>query len=359
MKIVNSVKLQCKIIRRTFFISLHTQPFVATLMLGNVFGALEQNISSEQRLIYLKTIDKLKRNFSQQHIHLLWEQIVRSAEKTFEESTHLSLQALKKILLSEGDFLQHMNAAQLLQYPIKLSDYRWFLIGLLRKHVDQQAVNPFVGFSYKLLEQGSYEQNYSYIARFIRQMSSLPIENIIELGKQNKVIADAVLNDLADHPDYFVISSQYAYIHSSLAKPIAAQWKAYLETFPLTHTLKQKILNELKHLQAKYQEFKQVVFDERAKKYFSQLKKSNFALFDIIYLASAVPLLTYLSPRIYTHGSNVLTLASATFNGTVSASLAVAVVSSAMPLLTPLIFYLGIGWLAEHWLKAPAKKLRF
>ncbi|HRE31837.1 MAG TPA: hypothetical protein PLD88_07685, partial [Candidatus Berkiella sp.] len=119
---------------------------------------------------------------------------------------------------------------------------------------------PFMtkDFSYQLVRQGGSEQNFLYVAGFIARCKTLPIAQIIQLGSEQRKIAQLILKDLTNSCGYFPVCAGFVDSHPSLRQVIAKDWMHYFANYPLRKEERRYLERKLPILQKKYPEFKKV-----------------------------------------------------------------------------------------------------
>lgn len=271
MGLMLNVKDLCTRIDRTLLDVIAENPLAATLMLGNLYHAMDQATEENSALLHA-TLLGAKKKLTSNHIQVLWStaNTIPYAKLIVMDSAQVEiLRGLKHEIIVDFDFFKHVDAASIVKLGQQIEFYRDSLVALVRKHLyDKKLSDPFSksSFSYKLLTKGSTEQNSRYFAQYVKDCSSLPLDNLVLLGTQYHEIATLIMMDLQACKERFEISSRFAHIHPKLRKEISKNWKDYLDTFPLNSHEEKFITTKLPELKKQFAEFKDVNADSRVKR---------------------------------------------------------------------------------------------
>lgn len=235
--------------------------------MGNLYVYLQEEEDNNLQ----KTLSWVKDKITDSQMQTLWETLANIKPATWQvmdEANFDALMTLKRQMLRDTDFCQHLDNDDLIKLGQKAQWYREVLLALIKKHLfENDLSSPFdEDFSFDLLEQGSADQNYLYVSGFIKQCKSLPVEEIVALGEKKSKIAGFILKDVGSHRDYFKLSSKFVACHPSLRKTIAHDWQAHLETFPIASHQEKFIAPQLKAFKQKYREFTSVEIGARTPK---------------------------------------------------------------------------------------------
>ncbi len=169
-------------------------------------------------------------------------------------------------MLCDSDFFKHLPVDSLIELGQDIEFFREVLVALIRIHLDaNKEEDPFLkpSFSYKLLKEGSSEQNSRYLAPYVKECKTLPIDDLVLLGTQESDIALLILADLKESAEHFSISCRFAHEHADLRQEIAVELNAYLDTLPIKTDERKVLDKELPQLQVKYPEFNVVQVNNR------------------------------------------------------------------------------------------------
>ncbi len=324
---------------KSFQSAIDDEPLAAAFMLGNLYCALD-DAERPNKDLYQKALKQAKKMLTQVRVQNLWQKIVSIPHahwSIMDSANQLSLIKLKQQMVRDLDYSQHLDADALIKEGQHILSYREILIALIRNHLLIKASNsPFTekDFSYELLSQGGAGQNFLYLSGFIKQCAFIPLEQIVQLGQTQDIIAELILKDFTSCDCYFELSSRFAQIHPSLRKPVAIEWQGQLETFPVPAAQAQLIVTELPKLQSQYPEFSNVQLDNCAKQQFEvgpKPEKKYHPFFT--YSATAITYIGYAQ-----QGAKIASVVSAIAGG-----------APMVPVVAPLLFRYaanaGISWL--------------
>jgi hypothetical protein len=267
----------CKRVKHSFFLVINQKPLAAAIMLGNLYYAMLK-VEDKHKEIVKSTLTDVLLLLTAFHVQMLWktvQSISTASWRLKSQNIKKSLSFLKEKMISDIRFYQYIDNKDLINFGQEISNYRYALIAVTRKYLANNGLSdPFKKprFSYKLFKQGATEQNYPYLTKYFARCQALPIDDIVNLAKKNSNIALLILQDLTNSSDKFEISKRFAMNHACLRKTIAQDWKAYLETFPLTKEAKKTLLLQLNQLKTNYPEFSNVDLDQRVERHQTQPK---------------------------------------------------------------------------------------
>lgn len=268
---MSPTNIQCKRINRTFLTVLDENPLAAALMLGNLYQSLKK--AEDQDLTLLKTtLSDLKEKFTPNITQQLWKSITDISPRRLrimEQTNRDTLQHLKHEIVRDIDFFKHLEVSSLVNLGQDVNFYREVLVALIRKQLhEDKKFDPFAksDFSYECLREGGSEQNFRYLAEYVKQCPSLPLENIVLLGTEDNEIATLILIDLKDCQIRFEIGNRFAHLHSELREEIAKEWQSYLETLPQTTKETKFLEKELPKLKKEFPEFADVDLHSRVER---------------------------------------------------------------------------------------------
>lgn len=130
-----------------------------------------------------------------------------------------------------------LDSDRLIALGQSVEHYREVLIALIRQHLQHiKQSDPFIlqDFSYHILQVGSVEQTAPYLAKFIAKCQKLPVQKLIQLGRDVH-LAKWILLDVSSHLDRFEIGVAFAKKYPELQDSIALDWSCFCENTPLTH----------------------------------------------------------------------------------------------------------------------------
>lgn len=233
---------------------LKNSPDAAVLLLGNALMACEaSSVESEKNAIGQK-IQDLKNVLQSEQVISLWNKLNDAKVTSIMDKSNIkTFDTAMYMLLRDKMLLQYIDSNVLLQS--REISCREVLIALIRQHLFAQNLSdPFDTFDYHSLEQAGADQNYPYVAKFIKKCASLPIQSIIQLAKSEK-IAETILKDMGFCADYFEISAALAIAHEGLASKIAQTWSSLFQNYPcISKDMKITLESLLKKLQGHYPE---------------------------------------------------------------------------------------------------------
>lgn len=268
---MSPINIQCKRINRTFLTVLDENPLAAALMLGNLYQSLKK--AEDKDLTLLKnTLSDLKEKFTPHTTQQLWKSIADISPRRLrlmEQTNRDALNLLKHEMVCDIDFVKHIDTNSLIELGQDVEFYREVLVALIRMHLHEgKKFDPFAksDFSYECLREGGAEQNFRYLAEYVKQCPTLPLENIVLLGTKDSEIATLILVDLKDCQIRFEVGDQFAHLHSELREEIAKEWQAYLETLPQTTKETKFLEKELPKLKKEFPEFADVDLHSRVER---------------------------------------------------------------------------------------------
>lgn len=267
-----AVKSLCERIDHTFFEVLAESPQAASYLLAQLYRLRVKSKHPDIKRLN-QTLMTLKKKLQPKHISALWQAINPATAdwEVLDPSTRKSLTLLKRSMLAQRTYLFAIKVEDLLACGKRTDNYREVFIALVRKHLlSHQLADPFVdgGFSYALLRKGGAEQNFLYLSRYLAQCASLPIAQITLLGTYDCKVAELILKDLTNTRGYFEVSADLVGVHKALRWPIAKQWQAYVETYPLDEKIHAFISEELPHLKKRYPEFRGILLNNRVSRHY-------------------------------------------------------------------------------------------
>jgi len=286
------IKILCKKIDKTFLAVLDENPMAAAFMLANLYRTMD-HVSEDKLVLAKTTLTDTKKSLRPKHIQTLWETITSIPSKRLnlmDNSHKRGIRRLKHEMIRDFAFFKHIDVDDLVAQGQKSEFYREVLVALIRKHLHENKLkDPFEkgSFSYKLLNEGSSEQNSRYLTRYIKDCESFPINNIVLLGGKNHEIAEFILIDLKSSNIRFEIGSHFVHKHPSLRKDVAKEWQDFFDTLPLNSREAKFIKEELPKLKQRFDEFKGIETDRRARRD-NQIepKVDNWAAFRTIFTKS-------------------------------------------------------------------------
>ncbi|MCS5712880.1 hypothetical protein [Candidatus Berkiella aquae] len=286
------IKILCKKIDKTFLAVLDENPMAAAFMLANLYRSMD-HVSEDKLVLAKTTLTDTKKSLRPKHIQTLWETITSIPSKRLnlmDNSHKRGIRRLKHEMIRDFAFFKHIDADDLVAQGQKSEFYREVLVALIRKHLHENKLkDPFEkgSFSYKLLNEGGSEQNSRYLTRYIKDCESFPINNIVLLGGKNHEIAEFILIDLKSSNIRFEIGSHFVHKHPSLRKDVAKDWQDFFDTLPLNSREAKFIKEELPKLKQRFDEFKGIETDRRARRD-NQIapKVDNWAAFRTIFTKS-------------------------------------------------------------------------
>lgn len=140
------------------------------------------------------------------------------------------------------------------------------LIALTRRHLlETRSSDPFADkkFSYEWIDPSLRNPNFFKIIHFYIQCNSLPVEDIVLIGKQNQTIVKFIMQSFRNCHDIFSISAQFAIHYPEFRKEIATDWADILNTFPIDVEQRSKIESLVKNQLANYIEFEKIKVKEQ------------------------------------------------------------------------------------------------
>lgn len=282
---MTAIKTLCSKVRKSFFEAINENPMSATLMLGNLYLALE-NADDEERSFVNDTLKQLKVKLTNKQIQLLWNTVVElqpRQQRLMRDSIKKSFKILKLTMVEDCSYFEHLTAESLIKAGQHPQLYREVMIALIRKHLAKNTLHdPFVerGFDYEVLRTFGAEQNHLYMAEFIKECESLPLQDLVKLGSERHEIASLMLMDLKNSEMIFEMGSRFARIHPHLRQEISEYWSSYFETFPITAKQEKYVQGELPKLKKVFPEFSEVSIQSRVKRNYQAAKTDdNYELF--------------------------------------------------------------------------------
>jgi hypothetical protein len=282
---VSAIKTLCAKIRKSFFEAINENPLSASLMVGNLYLAYEKADEEECTLINV-TLQQLKEKLTKQQVQILWNTVTDLQPRQLRlmrDSIRTSLKMLKSTMIDDSSYFEHLTTESLIKVGQHPQLYREVMIALIRKHLAKNNVDdPFVQptFDYELLRSFGAEQNHLYMAEFIKECESLPLQDLVKLGSERHEIASLMLMDLKNNEMIFELGSRFARIHPNLREEIAQHWRSYFETFPITAKQEKYVQGELPKLKKAFPEFSEVSIQSRIKRNYQVAKADeNYELF--------------------------------------------------------------------------------
>lgn len=268
------IEKECNQMEKQWLAYLATKTLTAIYKLGTIYLHLEVFPNGTREYTRLRnTLSFLGAQIATIQISLLWNTLFsfsRLELENLDEGNQQQIAQVKKHIFQDFQVHQHLTCDQLLMASAKYP--RAVLVALIRKHLwvmgFQAERDPFKDFSYDLLQSASEENNALYLQSFLKDCTTLPIEDICRLGSQAPEIAEQILMDVQNTQWYFELSSRFAHQYADLRANIANHWQDYLTTFPLSILQKPAIKNLLASLQRNYAEFASVSLFARVKRYY-------------------------------------------------------------------------------------------
>lgn len=261
---MSEVSQLCEIALKTFSHTLTNNPLASAYLLGNLYYFLEKDTTS----LVKKTIAQLKLRMTKEQINLLWETIQFKKEEyqTMSIKNKKSFFALQTAFLHDIEYFKQIENHTLIQLGQNPTFAQAVLIALIRKHLlDHQLSDPFYYKNYnaQLLKTASIEEAYLYVYPFLKDCQTLPIKDIVLLGRKEQTIATLILKNVSTSIHYFDVSEALLPYYPSLRQSIAENWGKLRCTYPFTETQNKSILEKEKKLKAQYQAFKTLQIEVR------------------------------------------------------------------------------------------------
>lgn len=270
-----AIKALCAKVDSNFFQVLTHSAQAASFLLADLYCFRAKATQAEKNQL-CATLIKLRKQLTPSHIRLIWQTLPRvdSVEwYCLSRGAKFALTLLRKVLLRKKVYLQFIDTATLLELGKNPDWYREIFIALIRKHLWQHALNdPFKypNFSYHLVSKGGVEQNFLYVSNFVAKCASLPVAELILLGRYQPKVAALILKDLINSTGYFQIGAAFARMHPCLRTQIAKDWQHILEVFPLNKEDDTYLQQALPLLKKDYPEFCNVAFDNRVTRHYQE-----------------------------------------------------------------------------------------
>ncbi len=265
---MSGIKILCLKIKSNFLEVLEDDPLAAVIMLANLYRSKEEAKGDDLTLLH-KTLSGLKEKLEAKNIELLWQTLTTIPPErllVMDIIHRIVLCRLKHEMICDIDFFKHLPVDSLIELGQDIEFHREVLVALIRRHlVENKQEDPFAKstFSYKTLKQGNAEQNSQYLAVYVKDCKTLPVDSLVKLGIKDSEIASLILTDLKGSPEHITISSSFAHEHAEIREEIAVELKSYLETLPIKTEERKVIEVELPKLQQKFPEFETVKVDNR------------------------------------------------------------------------------------------------
>lgn len=348
------IKTHCGKIDKLFEKTLENDPIEAALLLGNCL-LLEKNAEGFSLKNIQESLNRAKKALSPIHINKIWQSIefkLKDKAKLLDKKTSKSLQKVRLWFITTTDILRDLQKPLLVAYGQQIKHHRLALICIIRQHLlNQKIKDPFCeGFSYELLMQGSVEQNYLYLSKYIKECKELPSNDIVALGFNSSHIALLLLKDLISHPQFFEISSEFAKVHPAIRKEIAAMWQTCFENYPLLLSEKEELKPLLIECQQSFPEFAEVATNTRISRDIStvDIPQGNNYL-DYVLCGVAIPSLLIRGPKAITHAASIYALGAALWNGAGIGAAAASVCTTAIPVAFPIVSIGTLAWLSRKY----------
>ncbi len=265
-----NIKAQCKTIRDTFTEVLVHNPLAAVLRLGSLYRSLETAKDKDKTLLQ-QTLSEVKSKLQPDHVQRLWDAITKLDPHRYNvmsKANKETLNSLKHHVLQDFELFKHLNVTSIIEIGQDIEFYREALIAIIRKHLDENhELDPFNTnpINYSLLKEGGPEQNSRYLGTFVKECSSLPIENLVLLGSSPE-LANFILLDLNDVATHLDLSKRFSELHPSLRKEVANVIQNQINTLPLSPQEATFCQVELPKLQGQFPEFQAVTTDTRVRR---------------------------------------------------------------------------------------------
>ncbi len=263
----------CETIKNTFTREIIYKPLAAVVMLGDFYRSLGM-AKGKDKILMQEALAEVKSKLQSSQLQTLWDTI-----KNMDPDHHSNLSSinketldyLKHCLLQDFDIFKHLNDTSIIEVGHDLEFYREALIALIRKHIyENNKLDPFTAKSInyselEILKEGASEQNSRHIGTFLKECSSLPVENLLKLGSKPE-IAKFILLDLNDVPTHLELSKRFSELHSTLRKEVATTLQNQMNTMPLSAQETAFCQNDLPKMQEQMPEFQPVVTDSRVRR---------------------------------------------------------------------------------------------
>ncbi len=350
---MNQIIDQCHKVIRFFSKVFKKSPVEAALLLGNLL-LLEKDANEAGKQHIFNAVRLIKDKLNNAETLTLWDVINKKLNSEFsilDEKTVNALNRLQLLLVYDVDFIVRLSNSKIVAYGQNVNQYRIAMIALIRRHLYVKNLpDPFVAnFNYDLLQSASVEQNYLYLAGFIKQCKSLPVNALISLGQAHQLIAKLLLKDMYNTDVYFDISLSFAKLHPQLRADIALQWKQFFANYPLIKENSNKVKQVLREASI-YPEFSdvntasRVSRDHHAPQVSLEANSKDFYLKCLRYTST---MMTF--PPLLYHCTRISTLTAVTLcsGGSVFPVVAAATCSAVVPVMAPLAIYGTIKWLVN------------
>lgn len=260
-----------KVCENVFFQSIEKRTISSVLTLGDLFLIAQKKPRDEQTRHANQKINKIIKKLSQSQISLLVDAAVKVKPAHFKImniGSQKSLLAFKKHFPLQSNVYQNITMDQMFALVHDISSLRAIQLSIIRKHLfEMKQSDPFKAhFSFDLLMSVDSLRNGLYVSSFVKQCKSLPIKQILRLGRLSVDYARAIVEDLGTHIDSFTIIVGFLKHFPELRKEYHRLWQERLASLPWSHSDRVVIDNQAKDIASQYPEFGKLVNTQRTKR---------------------------------------------------------------------------------------------
>jgi hypothetical protein len=176
-----------------------------------------------------------------------------------DSSTSESILALMHNLIQKKPWASKLSAESIILIGQDELFVRESIIALIRNSIESNDdKNIFDSFDFERLSAASVRQNSLYVNSFISKINTLPIADLINLGRQNTHIAKIILSDIDGHVDSIKVGASFYAVHANLRESIQSEWKRRIEGMGFNEDIVSEIKREAGNLEQKHPELSEI-----------------------------------------------------------------------------------------------------